>query len=75
MTSIDVGIDVRPVAGRVGAVVDGVTLAGDLDSRTFSAINRDLLEQDMLFFRGQDNVHLCENRVGCTTHLRVDPGL
>jgi alkyl sulfatase len=56
MTSIDVGIDVRPVAGRIGAEVDGVTLAGDLDSHTFSAINRALLEHKVLFFRGQHDL-------------------
>jgi alkyl sulfatase len=60
MTSIDVGIDVQPVAGRIGAVVDGVQLAGDLDSEIFSAINRALLEHKVLFLRGQDHLDAAE---------------
>jgi alpha-ketoglutarate-dependent sulfate ester dioxygenase len=46
-------IDVRPVAGRIGAVVDGVTLSGELDDDTFAALERELIDRKVLFFRDQ----------------------
>jgi alpha-ketoglutarate-dependent sulfate ester dioxygenase len=47
---------VRPVGGRIGAEVRGVTLAADLDDPTIDAINAALLEHKVLFFRGQSHL-------------------
>lgn len=47
-------IDVQPVAGRIGAQVDGVTLSGDLPPEVFSEIEQALLRHKVLFFRGQN---------------------
>jgi len=45
---------VRPLAPIIGAVVDGVSLAADVDAELFAELNRALLEWKVLFFRGQD---------------------
>jgi len=47
-------IKVRPIAGALGAEVDGVDLAAELDNRTFDEIHRALLQHHVLFFHGQD---------------------
>lgn len=47
-------IDVRPVAGALGAEVHGVDLRTDLDDATVSALRAAWLEHGVLFFRGQD---------------------
>jgi taurine dioxygenase len=47
---------VRPVAGRIGAVIEGVRIAGDLADATIAAVRAALLEYKVVFFRGQDNL-------------------
>ena len=51
-------LDVRPVAGRVGAEIAGVTLSGDLPEATVEAINAALLRHKVIFFR--DQTHLTD---------------
>ena len=47
---------VRPIGGRIGAEVRGVTLSADLDDDAVAAINHALLEHKVLFFRGQSHL-------------------
>ena len=47
---------VRKVGGRIGAVVDGVRLGGDLDPATVAHVRAALLEHKVLFFRGQHHL-------------------
>lgn len=47
-------ISVRPIAGALGAVVEGVDISTDLDNRTFDEIRRGLLEHHVLFFHDQN---------------------
>jgi alpha-ketoglutarate-dependent sulfate ester dioxygenase len=49
-------ISVVKVGGNIGARIDGVTLSGDLDSSTITAINDALLAHKVIFFRGQDHL-------------------
>ena len=47
---------VTKVGGRIGAVVEGVRLGGDLDSETVAQVRAALLEHKVLFFRGQQHL-------------------
>ena len=47
-------IAVRPVAGALGAEIDGVDLAGPIDAATFEEILRAFLEHLVIFFRDQN---------------------
>lgn len=49
-------LDLRPVAGRIGAEVRGVTLSDSLDPSVVEAIQQALLEHKVLFFRGQTHL-------------------
>ena len=49
----DLDLDVRPVAGRIGAEVLGVRLSGGLEPATVKAIREALLRHKVIFFRGQ----------------------
>ena len=49
-------LDVRPLAGRIGAVVHGVRLSGQLAPETFAAVHATLLQHRVLFFRGQQHL-------------------
>ena len=46
-------IDVRPMAGALGAEVFGVDLSKAMDDATFDEVHRAFLENLVLFFRGQ----------------------
>jgi alpha-ketoglutarate-dependent taurine dioxygenase len=46
-------LTVTPLATTLGAVVDGVDLAADLDAEEISAVRASLLEHKVLFFRKQ----------------------
>jgi alpha-ketoglutarate-dependent taurine dioxygenase len=50
------GLEVRPIAGRIGAEVIGVRLSGELDSSTVSAIRQTLFKHKVIFFRGQSHL-------------------
>jgi alpha-ketoglutarate-dependent taurine dioxygenase len=52
MSNLDV--DVRPVAGRIGAEITGVDLSSDLEDRSVEQIRTALLDHRVVFFRGQD---------------------
>jgi alpha-ketoglutarate-dependent taurine dioxygenase len=48
-----VTLDVRPIAGHIGAEIHGVDLAGPLDDATVAAIRETLLRWKVVFFRDQ----------------------
>ena len=47
-------LDVKPIAGAMGAEVRGVDLSQELDERTFGFVHRALLDHGAIFFRDQD---------------------
>jgi taurine dioxygenase len=47
------GVEVRPVAGYIGAEISGVDLAADLDDAVVAAIRAAVLRWKVVFFRGQ----------------------
>jgi taurine dioxygenase len=47
-------LEVRPIAGALGAEIHGVNLAGDLDDDTIAAIRQAWLKHCVIFFRDQD---------------------
>jgi taurine dioxygenase len=47
-------MDIRPLAGAIGAEIFGVDLAGELDDDTVAGIRRAWLDWCVIFFRGQD---------------------
>ena len=49
-------IKVIPVAGRIGAEIQGVTLSGNLDPAVFNAIKQALHEYKVVFFKGQNHL-------------------
>jgi taurine dioxygenase len=49
-------LDIRPVTGRIGAVIEGVTLSGDLDAATVQAIEAAVVRHKVVFFRGQHHL-------------------
>jgi taurine dioxygenase len=49
-------IDVVKLGANIGARIDGVRLAGDLDTETVAAINDALLEHKVIFFRDQHDL-------------------
>ncbi len=46
-------IQIKPVAGRIGAELSGVELSGDISTQDFDVINQALLKHKVLFFRDQ----------------------
>jgi alpha-ketoglutarate-dependent sulfate ester dioxygenase len=55
------GLEVRRVAGRIGAEIGGVRLSGDLDARTIGDIRYALLHHKVVFFRGQQHLDDAEH--------------
>src|SRR6478752_694524 len=49
-------MDVVKLGARIGARIDGVHLAGDLDASTAADINAALLEHKVIFFRDQHDL-------------------
>src|SRR5260370_12349442 len=47
-------LDVRPIAGALGAEIHGIDLASELDSGTVAAIRRAMLDHLVIFFRDQE---------------------
>jgi taurine dioxygenase len=47
-------LEIRPLAGAIGAEILGVDLAGDVDDDTIAAIRRAWLDHLVIFFRDQD---------------------
>jgi taurine dioxygenase len=52
----EAGLEVVPVAGRIGAEIRGVRLSADLDAGTLQAIRRAWLKHKVIFFRGQTHL-------------------
>lgn len=52
----DAALDIRPVAGRIGAEISGVRLSGDLPDATIAAIRAALLAHKVIFFRAQTHL-------------------
>jgi taurine dioxygenase len=46
-------LDITPVAGRIGAVINGVSLSDELDDATIAAIDAAVIRHKVVFFRGQ----------------------
>ncbi|MGW0655672.1 TauD/TfdA dioxygenase family protein, partial [Streptomyces umbrinus] len=49
----DTPVEVKPVAGHIGAEITGVDLAGDLDDTVIAGIRAAVLRWKVVFFRGQ----------------------
>ncbi|WP_327654810.1 TauD/TfdA dioxygenase family protein [Streptomyces sp. NBC_00483] len=49
-------VTVQKVGGRLGAVLSGVRLGGDLDEATVAAVRAAILEHKVVFFRDQDHL-------------------
>lgn len=49
-------LTVEKVGGRIGAVISGVRLGGDLDEATVAAIRAAVLEHKVVFFRDQQHL-------------------
>lgn len=64
-------IKVTPLAGRIGAQIEGVTLQGDLDPTVFQEIKETLKEYQVIFFRGQN--HLDDAAQEAFTKLLGEP--
>lgn len=70
-TTDEGGVTVTKVAGRIGAVIGGVRLSGDLDEATVQAIRDALHAHKVIFFRGQQ--HLTDETQLAFTRLLGDP--
>ncbi|WP_392667742.1 TauD/TfdA dioxygenase family protein [Streptomyces sp. LN785] len=49
-------VTVQKLGGRIGAVVSGVRLGGDLEPAAVAAVRAAALEHKVIFFRGQDHL-------------------
>jgi alpha-ketoglutarate-dependent taurine dioxygenase len=49
-------LDLKPHAGRIGAVIHNVKLSPDLDQAVLSSIKQALLHYKVIFFRGQEHL-------------------
>jgi len=48
------GLDIRPMAGHIGAEILGVDLAAPISAEVLAAIRSTLLQWKVIFFRDQD---------------------
>jgi alkyl sulfatase len=56
MSTTAAAIDIRRIAGSIGAEVTGVRVAGDLPGDVFGVIRNALHEHKVIFLRGQDHL-------------------
>jgi taurine dioxygenase len=54
--SITTDLDVRPLAGRIGAQIENLRLAGDLPHAAVAAIEAALSKHKVIFFRNQGHL-------------------
>ncbi|WP_260927623.1 TauD/TfdA dioxygenase family protein [Novosphingobium sp. 9] len=54
-------LDIRPVAGRIGAEIRGIDLSGSLDAPTVQAIEEALVRHKVIFFRDQQHLDNAEH--------------
>jgi len=47
-------LDIRPIAGALGAEIHGIDLSQELDDETIAEVRQALLDHLVIFFRGQD---------------------
>ena len=52
----DGGLEILPIAGRIGAEIKGVRLSGDLRPETVESIRQTLFKYKVIFFRGQEHL-------------------
>ena len=52
----EAALDIRPITGRIGAEIAGVSLSGELPAVTVAAIRAALLRHKVVFFRGQTHL-------------------
>ncbi|UVE19442.1 TauD/TfdA family dioxygenase [Pseudomonas sp. LS44] len=64
-------LDIHRVAGRIGAEIRGVKLAGDLDAATVAAIQQALVTHKVIFFR--DQTHLDDQGQEAFANLLGEP--
>ncbi|RMQ49766.1 Alkylsulfatase AtsK [Pseudomonas cichorii] len=64
-------LEIQPVAGRIGAQVNGIALGADLDAATVEALQDALLHYKVLFFRDQN--HLDDQSQEAFAKLLGDP--
>lgn len=50
------GLEIHPIAGRIGAEIRGIHLSADLDTSTVHEIRQALLRHKVIFFRGQNHL-------------------
>ncbi|MFF9144581.1 TauD/TfdA dioxygenase family protein [Streptomyces sp. NPDC014861] len=55
-TATTTALTVRKLGGRLGAVISGVRLGGDLDPETVAGVRAALLAHKVVFFRDQDHL-------------------
>jgi alpha-ketoglutarate-dependent taurine dioxygenase len=48
--SVAIDLDIRPLAGRIGAQIDNIRLAGDLPDAVIAAIEAALAKYKVIFF-------------------------
>ena len=56
MTTQQQQLKVVPVAGRIGAEIQGVQLSGELDPEVFNEIQQAIQEHKVVFFKGQNHL-------------------
>jgi len=56
LSIVDTELTIRPVAGRIGAEIEGVRLSPDLSPPTVAAIRAALLKHKVIFFRDQEHL-------------------
>lgn len=66
-----IDLDISPVTGTIGAVVNGIQLSGDLPAATVQAIEAALTRHKVLFFRDQQ--HLTDSEHEAFAALLGDP--
>lgn len=54
-------LDIRPIGGRIGAVIHGVKLSADIDAATVQAIEAALVRHKVIFFRDQQHLDNAEH--------------
>lgn len=56
LSNVEADLAIRPVAGRIGAEIQGVRLSPDLSAPAVQAIRQALLKHKVIFFRDQDHL-------------------
>ena len=52
----DIKLEVTPVAGRIGAIINNVRIDDGIDDATFAEIEKALIRHKVIFFRGQQHL-------------------